>query len=119
MERPIRLTMRSALAQSHVAALAIAVLLISSVESLCQALWPLFSRILEFIFTAVAILNIPYIDSSLIVRYSATFAVTIAEVLYSLAGFTAAITVSRWVYGMGPFRSLIMVWANNLRRNNA
>jgi hypothetical protein len=118
VEQPIRLTMRSALAQSHVAALAIAVLLISSVEALCRALWPLFSRILEFIFKAIEMLNVPYIGS-LIVGYSATFALTIMEVVYFLAGLTAAIAVSRWVYGMGPFRSLIMVCSNSLRRKNA
>lgn len=50
------------MAKSHVAAVAVAVLLLWSMDLAFRALWEPLSRIAEFLFTAIAILDIPYIS---------------------------------------------------------
>ena len=57
----MRPSLRRVLADSHVAAVAIAVLLLWSLDAAFSALWPPVSRALEFVFTGIAILDIPYL----------------------------------------------------------
>jgi len=99
-------SLREILAESHISAVAVAVLLLWSIASGFQALWGPLSHAASFVFTAVAILDIPYISPT------RTFAdrlelINSAQFLFdSLISFAAACLLSRWVYGVGPLRSL-------------
>lgn len=57
-----------------------------------------------FLFTAGAILDIPYLSFTLSER--AILVTTFFYLLGALINFFAAWLVSRWVYGVGPLRSL-------------
>ena len=102
----VKYSLRKILADSHVAAIAIAVLLFWSLDSAFRALlFPLF-RAVTFLFTAVAILDIPYFSRTLTFIDSVTLLVTFSNLFSSLVCLTAAGLLSRWVYGLGPLRSL-------------
>jgi len=94
------------LAESQVSAVAIAVLLLWFLDLGFRALWGPFWRIVTFVFTAAAIRDIPYIPSRLdasdrMMLYSTPL--YSLEAIMSLAG---AFVLARWIYGVGPFRSL-------------
>jgi len=57
---PLKPTLRNILADSHVAAIAIAVLLLWALDDAFRALWPPFFQLVQYLLTAVAILDIPY-----------------------------------------------------------
>jgi hypothetical protein len=111
----VRPTFRGVLADSHIAAVSIAVLLLRTLESGVKALQgPLF-RCVDFLVTAVAIRGLPYgsgrftlIDSVLPLGYL-TDAITT---------FIAAWLLSRWVHGVGPFRSLSKCRTRFTRRSD-
>jgi hypothetical protein len=99
-------SLRQVLADSHVAAVTIAVLLLWSLDAAFRALWLPVSHVLGFLFTAVAILDIPYFSPTLTVT-DRVMLVTASAYLYgAVVSFSAAWVLSRWVYGIGPFRSL-------------
>jgi hypothetical protein len=105
----VKPSLRGMLADSDVAAVAIAVLLFWSLHSACWSLLGLsgpLSRAAEFSITAVAIHGIPYSSRTLDVTDLFTFFNTFAYLFYSLAYMAAAWLLSRWVYGVGPLRSL-------------
>jgi hypothetical protein len=58
----VKRSLREVLAHSHVAAVAIAVLLFCSLDGTFRALWPLISDVVKFVVTAIAILDVPYIS---------------------------------------------------------
>jgi len=99
-------SLREILAESHISAAAVAVLLLWSIVLGFQALWGPLLRVASFLFTAVAILDIPYTSPT------PTFAdrlslITSALFLFdSLISLAAAWLLSRWVNGVGPLRSL-------------
>jgi len=96
--------LRDCLIRSHVASVTIAVLLLWAIHSAFRAIWPPVSRIGGLLFTAVAILDIPYLPMSVMGR---SMLLISANYMYvALVTFAAAVVISRWVYGLGPFRSL-------------
>jgi hypothetical protein len=99
-------SLRKILADSHVSAVAIAVLLFRSLDSAFWALWGPLSRAASFLFKAVAILDIPYFTRTLTIRDRFTLFITFLHLFYSLVYLAAAGLLSRWVYGMSPLRSL-------------
>lgn len=99
-------TLRKTLAESHVAAIAVTVLLLWSIDSGFRCLWEPLSRAVSFLFTAVAILDIPYLSSSFTVVDRIQTTTMAFYLLHSLITLAAAWLLSRWVYGMGPLRSL-------------
>lgn len=105
-------SLRETLADSHVAAVAIAVLLVWSLDSGFRALWDPFYRLADFLFTAFAIFGIPYFSFS----YSdlLSFVTTFSYLFFSLVSLAAAYLVSRWVYGVGPLR-ILSSYRNKLR----
>ena len=92
---------RSALADSHVAAVAIAVLLIGALDGIVQGLAQPIYRATSFLVTAIAILDIPYISGNL---NSAEMLITGYYLFSTLVALAAAFSLSHWVYGSGPFR---------------
>ena len=94
--------LREILAKSHIAAIAIAVLLLWSLGSAFRGLSEPFLRVAEYLFTAAAIRSIPFENP-----FSFLDRVMLFEYLFNaLAEFTAAWFVARWVYGQGPLRGL-------------
>jgi hypothetical protein len=115
----VKPSLRKILADSHVAAAAIAVLLIWFADLLFRALWDPITLAGNFFFTAVAIFDIPYISQT---RTPFDFSLlfnTLTSLFFSLASVFAAWLLSRWIYGVGPFASLKGVHARLTRSNHA
>lgn len=110
-------SVREILADSHVSAVAIAVLLLWSLEWGFQALWDPLFRAVSFLITAVAILDIPYFSRTLSPVDRLTLITTFFYLFSALISFAAACLLSRWVYGVGPLRSL-STYRTRLRRRN-
>lgn len=99
----MKLLLRGVLARSNVAAITIAVLLLWTLDNAFRALWGPVSRVGTFVYTAVAILGIPYFNSSLDRN---VLMMTLLYLSGAVVYLLAAWLLSRWVYGMGPLRSL-------------
>jgi hypothetical protein len=107
---------REILAESHIAAVSIVVLLVWSLTLGLQALWSPLWRAASFISTAVAILDIPsytFPRSDQVILLQ-TFTYLFTAFIY----LAAAWVLSRWVYGLGPLRSLSKFRTRLARRNN-
>lgn len=98
-------SLREILADSHIAAVATAVLLLLSLREGIQALWNPLLRAAVFLSTAVAISGIPYIGPYTIVD-RLMLDTTLLFLFNALIDFVAAWLLSRWAYGVGPFRGL-------------
>jgi hypothetical protein len=97
----MKLPFRQALADSHVSAVAIALLLVWSLSWAVQAFeWP-FLRLVHFLATAVAVVDVPHIPGlDVIDRYMLLYA---CFFFFNAATTVAAAWIlSRWVYGEGP-----------------
>ena len=99
-------SLRQILDDYHIAAVTIAVLLLWSLDGAFQALWIPVSRAVGFLFTAVAILDIPYFSPTLTLADRFMLATAFAYLYLAVVSFSAAWLLSRWVYGTGPIRSL-------------
>ena len=111
----MKISLRQILADSHVAAVAIALLLLWSLDGLVDALWVPLSRAIEFLVTAVAILDVPYFSRILTTADRLNLLVVGGYLYSALASFFAAWVLSHWVYGAGPLRSLISYGKTNRR----
>lgn len=96
-------SLREVLATSHIAAVSIALLLIWGIESVFQGLAAPFFWLAGYIWTAIAILGIPYWEWS---DNRMMLFVTFPYLLGALFSLSAAWLLARWVYSDGPFRSL-------------
>ncbi len=99
----MRSSLREVLAESHIAAVAIAVLLFWTFEASLEVLGPPMFRVLEFLITALAIWDVPYgsfgfTDVNMILTGSYLYG--------AIVSLFAAWLLSRWVFGVGPLRSL-------------
>src|SRR5947199_2693868 len=105
--RDMRPTLREVLADSHIAAAAIAMLMIGSLRAATLALFFPFYRILNFLVSAIAIRDIPsafLLPDDTPAR--AALIITSLYCAYAAAYVLSAWLLSRWVYGMGPLRAL-------------
>jgi hypothetical protein len=102
----VKPSLHEILASSHIPAVAIAVLLLWSLDWGFQALWSPLLRAAGFVFTAVAILDIPYFSSTFTLSDRSMLTTTLSFLFNALISLAAAWLLSRWVYGMGPLRSL-------------
>jgi hypothetical protein len=108
-------SLREILADSHVAAVTIAVLIFWSLDGAFRAIWPLLSELAIYVATAIAILGIPYTGSlsnsfELLITGWYFYAVTVS--------FFAAWFLSRWVYRTSPFQVLAKYRSKIIRRVN-
>ncbi|SRR5258708_820178 len=103
-----RPSLREALANSHVSAVAIAVLLFFSVQAMLFGLWVPTFRVLNYLFEAVAILDTPYFARGLTIIDRTQILITSFYFVHAVFSFVAAWTISQWVYGAGPIRALIV-----------
>lgn len=110
---------REVLDDSHVAAVAIAVLLLWSLDSGVRAFGrPLF-LVANFLVNVVAVRGIPYGSGSFTFGESLTLIPSLEYLLSAATSLGACLLVSRWVYGVGPFRSLSKLRTRLARKNYA
>jgi hypothetical protein len=112
-------SLREILIESHVAAIAIAVLLLGLLEfgfrALCTLLWP----VATYLLTAVAIFDIPYFSRTFTLEDQYILVTTMSFLLGALANLAAAWVLAYWVYRVGPMRSLTQHYAHLPGRNFA
>ena len=99
-------SLREVLAAHHIAAVAIVMLLLWSLDSWFRAIMGPLSRTASFLITAVAILRVPYFSTTLNGADRLLLLATFANLLGALNNLGAAWLLARWVYGEGPLRSL-------------
>lgn len=114
----VKPSLREILADSHISAVAIAVLLVWSLDAVFRALWGPLSRAASFLFTAVAILDIPYFSRTPTLADRAMLITTFSYLFSAFINIAAAWVLSRWVYGVGPLRSLSKYRTKLPRRNH-
>jgi hypothetical protein len=114
----VRPTLREVLADSHIAAVAIAVLLIWSLDSGVRAIGPPILSVVGFLVTVVAIRDIPYGFGTFSLGYWFSQIPTFIHFLNAVISLSAAWVLSRWVYKVAPFRSLIECRVTLARRNH-
>jgi len=100
----MRPSLRTVLADSHIAAVAVAVLLVWSLDQGFRALAGPFFRVTDFIVNAVAILGIPYFSWTFDERVG--LGIALAYVFSAIVNLAGAWLLSRWVYGTGPLQAL-------------
>ncbi len=100
------LSVRKALVKSHIAAVAIAVLLLGSFSTAFEAAWQLLSPLVGFLFTAVAIFDIPYFSYPTTRADRALLISIFVLICFAVIIFAEACFLSYFVYGVGPFRVL-------------
>jgi len=111
-------SLREVLRHSHVAAVAIAVLLLWTLDNGFRALWEPLSRAIPVLFTAIAILDIPESSRRLTVADYYLLVLPATYFCYALIPFVAACLISRWVYGVEPLRALHTFRENLTRRHD-
>ena len=72
---------------------------------------------MSFLFLAVAILDIPYISSTLSPADRLDLVTTFSNLFFALFSLAAAWFLSLWVYGVGPLRGLSK-YRTKLARSN-
>jgi hypothetical protein len=102
----VKPSLRTTLADSHVALIAIAVLLFWSLDCAFWALGGPLYRAASFLFTGVTILDFPFFSRTLNASDRFTLFITLSYLFDSLVYLSAAMLLSRWVYGRGPFHCL-------------
>lgn len=109
-------SLRATLADSHVSAVAVAVLLVWSLDQGFRTLAGPLLRVASFLATAAAILGIPYFSWTVDERLSLD--VTLAYLVGAIINLAAAWLLSRWVYGTGPLQALSRYRTRLPRRND-
>jgi hypothetical protein len=99
-------SLRKTLADSHVSAIAIAMLLFRSLDSALWVLWGPLSDGPFFFFSNGVIFDVVGFSRALMNNNRFSLFLTFSWLLNSLVYLAAAVLLSRWVYGMGPLRSL-------------
>ena len=114
----MRPTLREVLADSHIAAVAIAVLLIWSLDSGVRAIGPPFLSVVGFLVTMAAIRDIPSGFGTFSLGYWLSQIPTIIHFLDAVISLSGAWVLSHWVYKMAPCRSLSNCRVRLARRNH-
>jgi putative effector of murein hydrolase len=114
----VKLCLREVLVNSRVGAVAIAVLLLWALTSAFLALWGPVSRVGTFLYTAVAILGIPYFNPRLDRADRNMLMITFFYLIGAVVNLIAAWLLSRWAYGVGPLQSLRACGATVIGRNH-
>jgi 4'-phosphopantetheinyl transferase EntD len=115
----VKRSLQEVLAESHIAAITIAILLFSALDGIFQAVWPPVSNALGFLFTAVAIFDIPYFSPTLTVMDRLTMIVLFSYLYFAFISLLAAYLVSRWVYRKGPLKVLTGYYSKLIWRKHA
>src|SRR5437764_289117 len=107
-----RFSVRRALTDSQVGNITIALLVAFSVYWAFLAVWEPLWRVLNHVFEAVAILDIPYFSFTVEDRFLLTN--SFSKLLSALLNSLAALLLSKWMHGISPFEVLRAVRARLL-----
>jgi len=102
----VKTSLREVLADSHIAAVAIALLLVGALGSAASGIWSVLLPTINFLAYAVATLDIPYLSDAISQAGRVDLALKMLYFFYALMGLCAALILSRWIYGVGPIRCL-------------
>ncbi len=109
-------SLRDVLAESHIAAVAIAILVFWALVAAIRGILPLIVHAVAYLFTAVAILDVPSFSVGLYER------ILVLKMCYGLFGasvtFAVAWLLSIWTYRVAPFQALSNCRSGLLRRND-
>ena len=114
----MRPSLREILADTHIAAVAIAVLLLWTLDGAFHALWGPLSSVAGFVFTGVVILDIPYFSPVLSRADRLIVVTTLLYLSSAVISLSAAWLLSRWVFGVGPLCSLSAYRTRLTRRSH-
>jgi len=103
-------SLREVLAETHVADVAIAWLVLQALESAFWFVLPPIVRAVGFVFMAIAIMGVPYHSNGLDFMDRMQLLEMSLRLVSALAAAASAWVLSRWIYGAGPIRSLSMSW---------
>jgi hypothetical protein len=110
-------SLRQVLADSHVAAATIALLLVWALDTAVRGLWdPVYH--VGILFTAIAIWDIPYLSPSPTTIDRLTLISSCYLFYCSIVSLAAASLLSYWVYRTGPIRLLIAYRTDLIGRNH-
>lgn len=107
---------RQILTESRIPAVTIAVLIVWALDSGVRALKAPVFGIIDFVINVVAIGGIPYGSGRF---FWGPWIASLSYALTAIVYLVAAWVLSRWVFRMGPFRSLRECCAKLVRRNYA
>jgi hypothetical protein len=110
--------LRKVLADSHIAAVAIVVLLAWSLEWMFDAVWTPFFRVSDWVINAIAILGIPSGSGVFGSVNRSTLFVSLVFLCSAATAVAAASILSRWVYGGTTMNTLREYHARIARRFN-
>jgi hypothetical protein len=99
-------SIRKTLADSHISAVAIVVLVLWSITAGYSALSEPIYRAATFLFTAVAIRDVPYISPTMTAYNRLMYWNSFSNLTGALICLAAAWLLSRWTFGAGPIASL-------------
>jgi hypothetical protein len=114
----VKPSVRKILADSHIAAVAMAVLLTFALEWALDALWSPFIRVADFVFNSIAILDV----SSGSLHFDFTDRATLFVSFFLLCSAATAVAsawiLSRWAYGETPLSTLRGYYARIARHGD-
>jgi len=110
-------SLRTMLAESHVSDVAIAALLVRSFVTGTKVLGPPLTHAFVFVFTAIAIRDVPYYSFALDAKDRLELVPLLGNLISCLIAAASAWTLSRWMYNVGPVRSLSQC-VKTLRRSS-
>jgi hypothetical protein len=116
---PVRPTLRELLADSHIAAVAIVVLLILALDSGVRAIGRPLISLADFLVNVAAISGLPYGFGFFSLGYWLPQIPTFTHIINAVSCASAAWVLSIWVYKLGPLRSLTQCRSRLARRNHA
>jgi hypothetical protein len=102
----VKPSFRHILVDSCVGAAAVASLLLIGTEASFEALWPLVSRVVGSLFTAIAILDIPYFGRTLTLQDRGDLLNSGHFGSSAFISFVTASILSRWISRKGPLAFL-------------
>ena len=108
---------RKTLADSYVAAVSIAILLLWSLGRVYLAMTPPLYGLIEYLINAIAILGIPYRTFTIADR--GMLVIAVVNLCWAVLIFGEAWLISLWVYRTGPIHGLQQAVADWRGRNNA
>jgi len=110
-------TFREILSDSHIPAIAVATLLVWSLESGIEALQHPATKAAGYLSYAIAIWGVPYSAPGLSPVERLRLEITLQYSCYTVIQLIAAWLISKWAYGAGPFTCLNAYWIRVNRRN--
>lgn len=100
----MRNSLRRTLVDSHISIVAIAVLIVWSLNSFARALDRLWLPATDYLATVIATLSFP--DSPYSFRDGVSLSLTLWYAFEAIGAGVTAWLLSRWAFGLGPLRAL-------------